>query len=218
MSKTEKKVDVSDFTDAQLEAALAKRKAEKRELQEKERTSYEAQRNQFVARMVERALELERIIGQFKNECHAGMEEQEAKLQAYGKMPSKSKGGFSLTDTDGILRITRTRNTEPRWDERSLKGVEILEQFLADTIKKRSKKAYHMLMKFMKRNENGHLEYNKVMLLLQEENLYDDAEWVEGLRLIKEGYSNHLKAYGYELKTRTAEDGWSTIPLNFSSI
>ena len=75
-----------------------------------------------------------------------------------------------------------------------------------------------MLMKFMKRNENGHLEYNKVMLLLQEENLYDDAEWVEGLRLIKEGYSNHLKAYGYELKTRTAEDGWSTIPLNFSSI
>ena len=61
------------------------------------------------------------------------------------------------------------------------------------------------------------------MELLKYEDMYDDIRWIEGLRLVKEGYSSFLKAFGYEFKTKviTKEnpDGkWQNILLNFSSL
>lgn len=202
----------------ELEEMLAKKKKAETTKLEKERIAYEAQRDAFVSEKLQRAIELEQMISQFKQECHIGMEDQSAKLEAYGKLRSNSKGGFSLTDAAGILRITRIRNTEPRWDERSLKGVSLIEDFLATTVKKKDKDMYEILMSFLKRSENGHLEYPKVMILVQHEGKFNNANWLEGLRLIKEGYSNHLKAYGYEFKTRSSTEKWNNINLTFASL
>jgi hypothetical protein len=209
---------IEDLSTAELEAMLAKKRKAEEKLLEKDKQEYEAQRDAFVSEKLQRAMELENMIAQFKQECHVGMEEQSAKLEAYGKLRSNSKGGFSLTDEAGILRITRIRNTEPHWDERSLKGVELIEGFLTTTVKKRDKDLYEILISFLKRSENGHLEYNRVMVLIQHENKFNDVNWLEGIRLIKEGYSNNLKAYGYEFKTRSSTEKWNNINLTFASV
>lgn len=146
------------------------------------------------------------------------MEEHAVKLAHYGKLRSNSKGGFSITTENGALRVTRRRDTEPVWDERAAKAVELIKDFLGDTIKKRDIDTYEVLMTFIERNEKGDLEFARVMDLFKHESRFEDERWQEGLRLIKQSYGNHLKGYGYEFKRKAADGKWDNILLNFSSL
>ncbi|MDO6808114.1 DUF3164 family protein [Zobellia galactanivorans] len=208
---------IEDLTAEELEQLLAKKKAAKKAAEEKARKAYEAKRDKTVGELVTKALELEQQLEQFKHMCHISMEEHAVELQNYGKLRSNSKGGFSLTDSTGTLRITRRRDTEPNWDERSTKAVTLIKDFLGDTIKKRDLDLYEILMSFLEKNQNGDLEYGRVMNLWQHEDKYNDPRWKEGLRLIKESFNNHLKGYGYEFKTRATDTKWQSINLTFAS-
>ena len=63
------------------------------------------------------------------------MEKHREKLNEYGKIRSNSKGGFSLMHSDKTIRIKRRRDTQPTWDERSTKALELIHAFLYDTVK-----------------------------------------------------------------------------------
>lgn len=215
MSKT---IEVNEMSAAQLEALLKKRrKAEAKKLQA-EKDAYEKDRDQKCSAILTTARTLAREMSEFKNFCHVEMELQAEKLAGYGKLRGNSKGGFSITNSDDTFRVTRRRDTEPAWDERSTKAVELIKDFLSDTIKKRDLKLYEILLGFLERNKNGEMEYSRVMHLYKHEEKYDDPRWKEGLRLIKESFSNHLKGYGYEFKQKDESGKWQNVILTFSSI
>jgi hypothetical protein len=205
-------------TIAELEAELAAAREREFKKQEKAKKEYEKERDDVVYSIVNTAQALAKELLEFKTNCHIKMDVQAAKLSEYGKIRSNSKGGFNLTHGDGEMRVTRRRDTEPVWDERSLKAIELIKDFLGDTIKKRDIKLYEILIGFLERNGNGDLEYGRVMDLYQHEAKFDDPRWKEGLRLIKESYSSHMKGYGYEFKIKGADGKWQSILLNFSSI
>jgi len=146
------------------------------------------------------------------------MEQQAEKLSAYGEMPGKSKGGFSVTHSDGEQRVTRIRKTQPFWDERSVKAQELIHDFLHDTVKKRDVKIFEILISYIQKNENGNLEYDRVMNLLNHEDKFTDPRWVEGLRLIKESYRVNLRGYGYEFKKKGTDGKWETLDLSFAGL
>jgi hypothetical protein len=216
--KAEQNKSVDDMTAEELEQLLAKKRAAAKAKQEKERAQYEAARDATVSELVQKAMELHAAMAQFKGMCHSSMEEQAVALNAYGKFPGNSKGGFSLTDKDGVLRVTRRRDVEPHWDERSTKAVELIKDFLGDAVKKRDQKLYEILMSFLERNQNGDMEYGRVMNLWQHEDKFTDARWKEGLKLIKESFTTHLKGFGYEFKTRGTDGKWQPINLTFASV
>ena len=216
MNETQKLA--SELTEKELEALLENRKKAKAAKAERERKAYEAKRDDTVTSLVKQAINQQNELSKFKDLCHLLMEEQALSLEEYGKMPKKSKGGFSITDADGVLRVTRRRDTEPSWDERSVKASELIKDFLGDAVKKRDQKLYEILISFLERNKNGDMEYARVMNLWQHENKFNDPRWQEGLRLIKESYNSHLKGFGYEFKTRGADGKWKPILLNFSSL
>lgn len=210
--------DISKMSTKELEAYLKKRKATEAKRLEAERKAYEAERDKKITDMILTAKCLARELSEFKQFCHIEMDAQNAKLNEYGKIRSNSKGGFMLKNADDTLRVTRRRDTEPSWDERARKGEALIKDFLADTIKKRDLKLYEILIGFLERNQNGDLEYSRVMDLYKHEEKYDDPRWKEGLRLMKESFSNHFKAYGYEFKFRDENGQWHNILLNFSSL
>lgn len=209
---------IKDLTEEELEVLLLKKREAKNKKEAAEKEAYEAQRNAVVAELVEKAITVQEELSKFKELCHLVMEEQAKSLEGYGKMPGKSKGGFSLTDNNGVLRVTRRRDVEPHWDERSTKAVELIKDFLGDAIKKRDLKMYDILMSFLERNQNGDMEYGRVMNLLQHEDKFGDPRWKEGLKLLKESYTTHLKGFGYEFKTRATDGKWRPILLNFSGL
>lgn len=207
-----------DYTTAELEQMLKDRKKQEAVKAEKEKQAYEEGRDEMIEKVILTAKTLFRELGEFKTFCHIEMDKQAVKLSEYGKIRSNSKGGFSVTDKNDTMRVTRRRDTEPVWDERSGKAVELIKEFLGDAIKKRDIKMYEILMSFLERNANGDLEYGRVMDLYKHEDKFDDPRWKEGLKLIKESFSNHLKGYGYEFKVKGEDGKWENLYLNFSSL
>jgi hypothetical protein len=213
-----KATPTADFTEEELEKMLAEKRAKAAKEQEKLKKAYEKDRDSSINLIMDDAVSIFKDLTNFKQVVHELMDTQAVKLAEYGKMRSNSKGGFSITTKDGQLRVTRRRDTEPVFDERSEKAIELIKDFLGDVVKKRDVKTYEIIMSLISRNKNQDLEYSEVMNLLKHEDKFTDTRWTEGLRLIKESYSNHLKGYGYEFK-RKGEDGkWENIILSFSSI
>ena len=211
-------IDISTLSAKELMDLAAKKQKQESAKLEKEKAAYEAKRDEQVFNIITTAKTLARELGEFKTFCHLTMDEQQKALEGYGKINKKSKGGFSITNSDDTFRVTRRRDTEPVWDERASKGTELIKDFLGDTIKKRDLKLYNILIGFLERNEKGDLEYARVMDLYKHESEFDDSRWKEGLRLIKESFSNHLKGFGYEFKIKGADGKWQNLLLNFSSL
>lgn len=215
---TQPAIDLSNFTVAEIQAALKEQIAKEKKEKERARKAYEAAKDLFVDTTFNEALSLVKMLTEFKSAVHSAMDEVHAQLQAYGQISAKSQGGFSVFHTNGNFRIKRRRDTVPVWDERASKGVDLIKDFLFDFVKKRDKLMFELLMPFIEKNEKGELEYSRVMLLCQHEDKFDDSRWIEGLKLIKEGYSISLKAYGYEFQFKNANGKWETLNLNFSNI
>jgi hypothetical protein len=211
--------EAKDLTTSELEALLKNRRDSEAKKLEKEKEAYEKNRDTVVTNIFTTANVLFKELGEFKQYCHIEMDNQAKKLAEYGKIRGNSKGGFTVSNSDDTMRITRRRDTEPSWDERATKAVELIKDFLGDTIKKKDVDLYEILMGFLEKNQKGELEYSSVMDLYKYESKYDDERWKEGLRLIKQSFSNHLKGFGYEFKYKDIETGkWQNIILNFSSI
>lgn len=219
MSGTQAPVrSIEDMTPDEIEQYLAKKRKAEKAAAEKERKAYEEERDYVVNTIFGLVEDAHDFLMTLHKTCHVEMEKQSEALANYGKLPKSSKGGFSIDNADRTLRITRTRATKPHWDERSKKGVEILKDFLATTAKKRDAKLYNLLMGFLEKNQAGELEYSRVMLLLKHEGEFNEPEWVEGIRLLKEGYSNYFEGYGYQFKKKNASGKWETVLLNFSGL
>ena len=210
--------EIKDMTTQELEQMLQERKKKEKAELAKQKKIYEDKRNVTVNNAVSAAIELNQALQNFKKVVHQDMEEQAGFLSEYGLIRANSKGGFTITNSDNNMRVTRRRDTEPVWDERSAKAIELIKDFLGDAIKKRDTKMYEILMSFLQRNEKGELEYSRVMDLYTHEDKFDDPRWKEGLRLMKESFSNHLKGFGYEFKIKGEDGKWQSVLLNFSSL
>lgn len=213
------------YTSEQLEKMLAETKAkEKAEKQaekkrrEKERQDYEASRDSKVLEMMEMARNLNIMMAEFKLKCHDVFDEHKEILNQYGTIKSNSKGGFSLQHSNGEIKIARVLATQPQWSEVSMKGVEILKNFLVNTVKKRDLKIFELLFAFLQKNKHGDLEYSRVMELLKHQDTFEEPEWLEGLKLLKEGYSIAQRGYHYTFHEKDEHGTMNPVSLNFSSI
>ncbi|MGV0830730.1 DUF3164 family protein [Empedobacter brevis] len=214
-------IDIEKLSPADLEKLqnqIVQRQEKEQKAREKERKNYEAERNAFTVGIFNEAKELSELISKFKTKVSEGMQKYSEKLAEYGEMRSTSLGGFSLFDESKELRIRRTRDTEPIWDERAVKGIELIHSFLMDTVKKRDTELFEILISFLERNQAGELEVSRVMNLMQHEGKFNDDRWIEGLRLLKESFSTILKGYGYLFQYKGVDSKWKTLTMNFSSL
>lgn len=212
-------VKQKEFSTEELKAMLAEREREEKEARLKEKEAYERDRDAFVMRTIGEVCNLHAELKAFKENLHQSFDEFQEKLNEYGEIRSNSKGGFSITTADGKLRVKRYRSTMPSWDERSEKAMDLIGDFLRDTVKKKDQKLFEILITFIQRNEKGELEYAKVMHLLQHKDKYDDPRWVEGLQLIQESYNVQLRGYGYEFYIKDEVTGkFEKVEINFTAL
>jgi len=207
-----------EYTDEQLEQMLQERKAAKAAKRAKEKADYEANRELFVNRVMGEAMSYYALLRDFKTELLNAFEEFQDIMNNYGDIPTNSKGGFSITSSDGKRRVTRERATVSEWDERSKKAETLIIEFLKDRIK--DEKLHKLVMSFLERNKMGELRSESVLKLQEMKNDFDDPRWEEGLNLIQESYERGFKCYRFIFQTKNEETGqWNDpIRLNFSTI
>lgn len=210
-------METVNYTEEQLEQMLQAKKAEKEQQRQAERQAYETKRDAFVKRVIGEAVSYHGLLKDFKADLVQSFEEFEKQLNEYGEIRSNSKGGFSITSSDGKHRVRRIRATAPEWDERSKKGEALIIEFLQEQIT--DTKIHKLVMSFLQRNEKGELEYSRVMNLLNMKADFDDPRWVEGLELMQESYNITLRAFQFEFQVKDDISGkWQRLEMNFSSI
>ena len=214
-------IDIDQLTPEQEQALMKKleaKQAKARAAKDREKTKYEKEREKVIIALVKKGKTIQQGLMDFKGALSTLMQDQHDALTEYGEIRGNSKGGFSITSSDGTMRITRTRDTEPYWDERGTKAVAMLKEFLEETSKKRDKDLFDILMGFLSRNEKGDLEYAKVFQLLKHRNTFSDPRWIEGLNLLEESFQVNLRGYGYEIKVKDEQGKWQLVSLNFTSL
>jgi hypothetical protein len=74
-------------------------------------------------------------------------------------------------------------------------------------------------MGLLERNSiTGDLDINNINRLYKMENDFDDPDWVEAIRLFKESYNPKGSVEYVRFYSRTDNNGWEQINLNFSSL
>lgn len=216
------KVKLSDLDPAarkDLMAQLKKEEQREKAAQAKKRKTYEKNREKRIQKAIRGVNRIEKLMTFFKEEVSEMMASQHDELNEFGMIPTKSKGGFSITSNDGQFKITRTRDTDPKWDETAHKGVALVQEFLVEEgTASANPGIFNLFMGLIAKNEAGELEYSKVMTFIKYESEFDDPKWKEGLRLIKEGYSIEFKKYGYQFFQKDSEGKWKSISINFSNL
>lgn len=215
-------VKLEDLTEDQrksLISELAKVEKTKRSELAKKRKAYEKNREARIQKIVKGVIKIEQSMIQFKNEVSELMALQHSELDEFGMVPTKSKGGFSIISNDGNFKITRSRDTDPKWDETAIKGTNLIKEFLVQQGQKQVDPAiYELLMSLLEKNNQGELEFSKVMLFIQHEDKFTDPLWLEGLRLLKEGYHVEFKKFGYQFFKKNEEGKFKAISINFSNL
>ncbi|GGH02919.1 DUF3164 family protein [Pedobacter zeae] len=215
---TDNNFDISQLTPEQIEQVMKEGKGIVEKKREQAKKAYEHQRDQAVISLLIEARQVMATLADFKEFTHQQMEIQANELKNYGKMNGRSQGGFSIVNTAGDMRVRRRRDTTPQWDERALKAVDLLKEFLMDKVKKRDQKVFEILMGYLEKNKQGDWEYSQAMEFIKHENKFQDERWLEGIRMLKESYSVSLKGFGYEFQFKNKENKWETLNLNFSSL
>jgi hypothetical protein len=219
MSQTINLKNLSADERKSLAEQLAAEEKQERLARSKKRALYEKSREKRIQFVIKEVEKLEKAMLKFKMELGEKMQEQHDELDEFGMLNGKSKGGFSIISKDGNFKVTRSRDTNPKWDETAHKGVELVQQFLLEEGADAAKPGiFNLLMGLISKNSEGELEYSKVMQFLKNENEFDHPKWKEGLRLIREGYSIDFKKFAYQFEKKDNEGKFQKISINFSNL
>lgn len=207
---------LDNLTDEQLEQALKARQASKKAAETAAREQYNQKRDALAKLLAERAYTLEGYIADFHEEAKRALIEFREESRQYGGVRANSKGGFSIETND--YKATLRFHAIWTFDERAAMAEELLTEFLGDTVKKKDKALYEILLSLLQRNKDGKLEPRRVMDIISHEDKYTDERWRKAIKLLKESYQERGSKYYMEFARKTADGKWEPINLNFASL
>ena len=215
---SEKKIDLSGLTSAELEAILVERKKEERIAKLKARESYEAGRDMLVEQLVARAKVLNDQMRDFKQYAIDQLEAFRETANDYGDIRKNSKGGFSLRHRHTGEMVSLDRNSIPEYDERASSAESLLKEFLEDKIKKRDLSTYRTIMALMQRNKQGDLTPSRIASLISVKDNYDDPRWQKAIELFEESFRIREISYSVSFYRKDSLQKDQAIVLTFASI
>jgi hypothetical protein len=210
------KTDVlENISDEQLEEILKQRQANKAKERNNKRVSYEALKEDTINRLIEKALEINSAFVFFKAIAFGDMQAIYALLQEYSTRYEDGEGNFRIENADKTLMIEYSRQDRGGFDERSAQGEKhiidfVNKQFAGDPTTKK------LILSLLERKK-GSLDINLVQKLYTMEDDYQDENWKEGIRLIKESW-NASESKDYIRFKRKVNGEYKLINLNFASV
>lgn len=208
----------SNLTLIELEQELQARRIAEQEKRDKEKKAYETNRNKKVNRIAHQATRLNKILTTFKQDVDSTFTDMKEQCDAFGDVRKNSQGGFTLTNTDNSFRISRKLDSTPVWNELCDKGVSLIKGFLVSNLKSKDKNLFEILMTFLEKNKKGDMNYPSIMKLLKHEDKFQDKEWQEGCKLLRENFTTDFKKYYFVFSRKNEKGEWENINLNIASI
>lgn len=210
--------DLSKMTEQELEELLKAKREQSRKEQQRKREQYEQYRDEMTSEMVKVAKQLHDKMKEFKRQCMENMEHLREEAKKYGEISAKSKGGFSLRNTETGEKVVYERNVKTEYDERADIAASLIWDFLGDKVKKRSKEDFNMIAGFLAKNSAGDFNPTMIGRLLANRNNYSDERWVKAMDLFAESHNTVLISMNISFMRKNSAGKDVAIPLTFSSI
>ncbi|MFC0344021.1 DUF3164 family protein [Epilithonimonas hispanica] len=207
-------IDINQLSTEQLEAALAQKRESERITRENQRKSYESLKVETIEDLAPMADEISLSLMRFRDKAFSQLGTLYSLLQDYSKRHADGKGNFKIENND--FKILFKRQGKGTFDERSEQAEKHIIDFL-NTRYDGDLDTKDLIMSLMERKK-GDLDINMIQKLYNMEDRFNDDNWREGIKLLKESYSfNHSKDYISFFK-KGRNNQWQGINLNFSNI
>lgn len=199
---------------AQLEQQLeAKKKAEKARIQA-ERDAYTDLVDTTVRDNVKRLQELSSEMARVKEEVFASFEAIIQSKEELFKVKVNRKSD-TFTTSDGMMRIKLGYRTLDSYNDTVNAGLALVEKFLATLAKdENSAGLVGTIMSLLSKNQKGDLNARKVLELEKLSQKYNDKDFVEGIRIIKEAYNPTESGQFISVEIRNDEGKMEALPLS----
>lgn len=200
------------LTTEELEAELQKRKSVEAQEREQKREEYESLKKTVITDLAPFAEQLSENLAAFKNKAFADMGSLYDLLKDYSKRHQDGKGNFQIEDEN--YRILFKRQGKGSFDERSHQAEKHIVDFLTSKYEG-DQDTKDLIMSLLERKK-GSLDILLVQKLYSMEDRFEDQNWKEGIRLLKESYSYNLSKDYVSFYKRDENNMWELINLNFS--
>lgn len=207
---------IEELSTSALEDLLSQRRAEDAAAREKSRQTYEALRDETINTLVPMAIVLSSQIKDFKEKVFADLRALYDLLIEHSKRHANGRGNFQIISLDSAYKIDFKRQDLGYFDERSKQAeahiVSFVNRRFAD-----DEDARDVIMTLLERRK-GSLDVKKVQTLYAMEDRFNDEEWLQGLRLLRESWTTNKTCYYATFYVKDADGHWRHINLDFASV
>lgn len=198
-----------------IEQYLSKKKVDEQRQEQEKRASYEHLRQETIVSLCTGALDLQKLIIDFKRKALNEMDSFYELLQEYSARHKDGKGNFTL-DYD-IYRIKYRNRVIMKFDERAIEA----KKHIIDFIDKRwegDEETRRLIKTLLDDKSTGELNARDVNRLYTMENSFEDENWRTGIKLLKESYKeSETKSY-IQFSQKDNNGEYKTIVLNFPTL
>lgn len=205
-----------ELTDEQLEQMLAERKAKKVAEEQEKRNAYETLKEQTIEELVTEALAVQQRLIEFKEKSFDSMKTQYDLLKEYSNRSEDGKGNFRLVSKDGMKKIEFSRQDSGFFDERSEQAEKHIKEFVTKQFG--SDEATKDLITSLLERKRGHLDIKMIQKLYSMEDRFDDENWRNGIKLLKESWQTGNTKFYINYYTKNTDDAWEHVNINFASV
>lgn len=204
--------NLKELTTAELEAELNKRHQNEATEREKKRNEYESLKDNVINDLAPYAKQLSDNLAKFKEKAFSDLGSLYDLLKDYSKRHQDGKGNFKIENEE--YRIQFKRQGKGTFDERSHQAEKHIVDFLSSKYEG-DQDTKDLIMSLLER-KNGALDILLVQKLYSMEDRFDDDNWREGIKLLKESYSFNLSKDYVSFFSKNENNEWQSINLNFS--
>jgi hypothetical protein len=205
----------NELTDEQLEALLEERRIKKAEDRNQKRKAYEELKESALHSLCISAIQLSHQLAYFKSIAFKEMQTLYELLQEYSSRHEDGEGNFSIENAEKTLKIEYSRQQNGGFDERSKQA----EKHIIDFVNKQfenDKTTKKLITNLLERKKDT-LDVKLVQKLYSMEDDYQDENWREGIRLLKESW-NPSESKDYIRFKHKVNGEYKLINLNFASV
>lgn len=210
--KTETK-PIAEMTDAELKAEMKRREKER----ENDREAYKELVNEEVPEIMDALKDLSDYIKRVKVEVFAGVTGLlELKDTAYGIKDEQRSHTFTTSNGDSITLGYRINDG---WGDTVGSGIAKVNKFLKSLAKDEdSAKLVKTINQLLKKDAKDNLKSSRVIELDKLTKDFDDAEFTDGVEIIKAAYKPVASCYFIEASEKNKNKKDISIPLSISSV
>jgi hypothetical protein len=153
---------------------------------EENRKSYEELKEDIIFDLIGDAKLISNRLSEFKNCAMEEMGTLYKLLQTYSKRHEDGKGNFQIENKEGTSRIRYSRQELGCFDERSEQAEKHIITFVSNRFE--GDKDNQDFIRSLLERKRGALDIKMVQKLYSMEDRFEDENWKEGIKLLKESW------------------------------